>query len=56
MPEHPAWNEQSDNEKLSFLHQWLVNTEAKIEELEAAIGELRTRVRQVEEENDERPM
>ena len=56
MPEYPAWNEQSDRQKLNFLHQWLVDTEAKIKNLEDLIADLRTRLRQVEEENDQRPM
>jgi hypothetical protein len=56
MPEYPAWTEQSDRQKLEFLHQWLVNSEAKIKDLEGAIGELHAKLRQVEEENDERPM
>ena len=49
MPQWPAWKDQTPEQKLDFLHEWLMNTEQTIKEIGATTLNLRDRLRRVEE-------
>lgn len=55
MPKWPAWNDQTTEQKLDFLHEWLVNTEETIKQIGGTTLNLRDRLRKVEEEIARRP-
>jgi len=48
MPDYPPWQNQTLEQKLDFLHEWLVNTDSAIRRLQADNQGLFERLRKVE--------
>lgn len=55
MSKWPAWKDQTQEQKLDFLHEWLMNAEGVVKELGVTTLNLRDRLRAVEEEIARRP-
>jgi hypothetical protein len=55
MPGFPPWNEQTVEQRLDFLHEWLMNVEGAIQSLRAATQGLHERLRLVETANAQPP-
>jgi hypothetical protein len=51
----PAWNDQTIEQKLDFLHEWLMNTNQALNNLRAATQGLHERLRVVEAVNAQPP-
>jgi hypothetical protein len=55
MGNHPPWNEQTVEQKLAFVHEWLMNVDAAITSLRGQIQGLDDRLRRVESANVQLP-
>jgi hypothetical protein len=55
MAQWPAWKDQTIDQKLEFLQEWLRNTETAIEKVRSDNQALYERLRRVEVENASRP-
>ena len=56
MPVHyPPWNDQTIEQKLAFVHEWLMNVERAMGAIGARIQGLDDRLQRVEVANAQRP-
>jgi len=55
MTDYPVWNDQTPEQKLAFLHDWLMNVEGAIRGLRADIRGLADSLQRVEAANAQRP-
>lgn len=53
--DHPVWNDQTTEQKLAFVHEWLMNVEVAIRDLRGDIRGLTESLRRVEAVNAQPP-